>query len=1206
MAVKWTTEQQKVIDIRNRNLLVSAAAGSGKTAVLVERIITRLIKDASSIGVDELLVVTYTEAAAAEMKERIGIALEKALEEYPESGHLKKQAALMHTAKIMTIHSFCLSVIKEYFHTIDLDPGFRVAEEGELKLLKADVLKQLLEDKYEEGSPEFLQFVESFATGRDDTKLEEMILRLYEYSGAYPDAESWLDACAQSYQNALEEDSPFMTRLLTYIKNCIRDMVVDMEYASELCESADGPAAYSNTISKDREIVNPLLGAESYEDFYQGFASLEKWPRLATNRDKTVDPDKVEKVKDLRDGWKDAIKDMRNAYFSQPLEEQKQDMELCYPVVKMLVQLVKAFAKAFSEKKAEKNMIDFHDMEQFALQILTRKENGIFEPSEVAKEYQQQFAEVMVDEYQDSNLLQETIIMSVSRMTRGENNVFMVGDVKQSIYRFRLSRPELFMEKYDTYSTEEGACQRIDLHKNFRSRAEVLDATNAIFEQIMTKALGGITYDENAALYVGADYQEMPGNKTEILVFDTDSDMETAGKVSADEAKKLEARAIAEKIHILMEEQQVWDKELETFRTIEYKDIVLLSRSLKGYTDVVTKVFAEEGIPVFAESQEGYFETLEIRWILDYLRMLDNYRQDIPLAAVLKSPFGKCTNEELAQVRRGWENVSFHEAVLRTVGIGWNEGSKEQMVHPIPEETTQKLKHIFTQMEGFRKIVPYTSIQDLLYKILKETGYQDYVSAMPGGEQRAANLDMLLVKAKTFEKTSYKGLFHFVRYMDQIKKYELDTGEAGIFNEQMDAVRLMSIHKSKGLEFPVVIVCGMGKRFNTQDIRGSVVLHPDLGIGIDAIDVERRTKAATLLKKVIQNESKLENLGEELRVLYVAMTRAKEKLILVGTFAKTQERVSGFADVQKNEDGALTFSRLTGANCYFDWVLPAAATISEKLIKLNIVTLDDVVSSEIVREEEDIFEKEIFLRAIEAESGNETLKERLRLQLEYQYPYKEEQLKLKYSVSELKKRAMFVEEEDQAEQLIQEEQLFVPDFIAKEEVLTGASRGSAYHKVMELLDFANDYDAERLCAQIEVWKSEGYLENEMVECIKTEDILQFLSSDAGKRMHESAKNGKLFKEQPFVMGVDAKTIYPESESKELVLIQGIIDVFWEEEDELVVLDYKTDKVWKAQQLVEKYQEQLHLYGKALHQMTGKAVKEKIIYSFTLREEIGLE
>lgn len=1233
MGVQWTKEQQEVINLRDKNILVSAAAGSGKTAVLVERIITRLTKDAKPIDVDRLLIVTYTDAAASEMRERIGAAIEKALKEDPGNAHLKKQEALIHTAKITTIHSFCLSVIREYFHTIDLDPGFRIAEEGELKLLKQDVMRDLLEAKYEEGSEEFLRFVETFATGREDTKLEEMIGQLYDFAGSYPEPDAWLDACAAVYAGDMEEDAAYMQRVMAYIRACLENVDQDMQDALTVCEGTDGPASYIKTVTDDREILAPLLEAEDYEAMYQAFVLMRAWGRLAPQKTETdAEERKKEQVKRYREGWKKTIGDIKDNFFFQNPEEMKADMQMCRPVLEMLVELVKEFQKSFADKKAEKNLIDFRDMEQFALKILTRKEEGQLVPSEVAKEYQDLFEEVMIDEYQDSNLIQEAILTSVSRISRGEYNLFMVGDVKQSIYRFRLSRPELFMEKFDTYSTADGEQRRIDLHKNFRSRAEVLETANAIFRQIMTRKLGKITYDDNAALYVGASYPEMPGNETEILVIDTDvdEDEESGRSVSAgkETVRELEARAVAERIHGLMESQKVWDGKLGEFRPVRYSDIVILTRSLAGWTDVFTQVLNREGIPAFAGSKEGYFSTLEIGWMMDYLRVLDNFRQDLPLSAVLKSPFGECTNEDLALVREAYPERTFSEAVLRAAGMCEEELSEEAGAATIPAQLREKLGGIFAQLESFRARVPYTAIHDLLWEILQETGYGNYVAAMPGGEQRLANLEMLLTRAKAFESTSYKGLFHFVRYIEQLRKYDVDYGEAGIYDEQTNAVRIMSIHKSKGLEFPVVIVAGMGKRFNTQDIRNSVVIHPELGLGIDAVDVERRTKCPTILKKVIQTETGLENLGEELRVLYVAMTRAKEKMILTGSVSGAVKKLEACgsecresgevicAGKQGTKPGAMAFTGLTGARTYFDWILPAVCKLSaDEPVRMEVIGLSRLAQEETVREAADVLEKEVFLGGI-CEPGNpmaeedQAFAERLQEQFSYSYPYEgEEQLKLKYTVSELKKRASMPDDaEDIGALLVEEEDVIplIPKFLQEEEELSGASRGSAYHKLLELLDFAQEYDKEKLQKAIEEFQAEGFLSGEMAECIRISDILHFLESNAGRRMHRAALEGRLHKEQPFVFGVDAGEIYKDSDSEELVLIQGIIDVYFEEEDGLVVLDYKTDKVHDGSELVEKYQEQLHLYGRALEQMTQKKVTGKIIYSFALAEEIELE
>lgn len=1197
MAVVWTEEQQKVIDLRNRNILVSAAAGSGKTAVLVERIISRLTRENPPLDVDRLLIMTFTDAAAAEMKERIGLAIEKALEEEPLNEHLKKQSVLIRTAKIMTIHSFCSSVIREYFHTIDLDPGFRVAEEGELKLLKQEVMKELLETHYENGDEQFFRFVENFATGKDDSALEKYILQMYEFAESYPIPEQWLESCVTVYENGMNDDSEFGKRLTGYLQNCFKDIANDMDHALDICREAGGPYMYEKTIEADKELLHPVFSADSFEAYYQIFSKIGKWDRMAANRDSQVDKGMAEYVKELRAKWKDEVESMKEKFFFQSPEAMNEDLKYCYPVMRVLIDLTKEFREKFADKKAERNMIDFGDMEHFAIRILTKNENGKLVPSDVAKELQDKYEEVMVDEYQDSNLVQETILTSVSRMSRGENNIFMVGDVKQSIYRFRLSRPELFMEKFDTYSIEGGTCQRVDLHKNFRSRAEVIDFVNAVFFKIMKKEVGNVCYDKKAALNVGADYETVQENETEVLVIDTDLEEEVRGQNQLN-ARELEAKVVAERIHKLMKTQKVWDKHLEKMRNVKYSDIVILTRSLKGWSDVFVRILKQEGIPAYADSKEGYFGTLEIGWMMDYLKVLDNFRQDLPLTSVLKSPFGKCTNEELALVRTIYPDIPFHEAVLQVAGIDTGLKKEEKAV---PEEVGVKIKRIFAQLLEFRRRISYTSIHELLWEIMEETGYREEIAAMPGGEQRAANLALLIVKAKAFEATSYKGLFHFVRYVEQMKEYDIDYGEADILGEATNAVRVMSIHKSKGLEFPVVIVGGMGKGFNMQDMTGELVVHPDLGAGIRAVDVENRTVMSTIVRNLIQTETLMENLGEELRVLYVALTRAKEKLILTGTLKKASEKLETYQGRCREED-SMSFLELIRGKRFFDWILPVVVSMQKKVpVKMEVVTFNDVVLSEIEREE---MQRE----TVFADKVDEKFQKQIQEQFSFRYPFEEEaHMKLKYTVSELKKSAALSGSEvETGETLIHEEEKIIPAFLKQEEHLTGASRGSAYHKVLELLDFAKEYDDRILAEELEHLEEQGYLSREMKECIYRKDILQFLQSNVGRRMHEAACKKRLYKEQPFVFGIDAKEMYPETNTEELILIQGIIDVYFEEEDGLVVLDYKTDKVKAGTELVEKYQEQLELYGRALEQMTLKKVKEKIIYSFTLKEEIMLK
>ena len=821
-------------------------------------------------------------------------------------------------------------------------------------------------------------------------------------------------------------------------------------------------------------------------------------------------------------------------------------------------------------------------------------------PSPIAKEYQRQFVEIMIDEYQDSNLIQEALLTSVSTIWEDKYNIFMVGDVKQSIYRFRLSRPEIFMDKYNTYDKSESKKQRIDLHKNFRSRKEVLDSVNFIFRQIMTENLGGIDYDDDAALNVGADYKKTGENATEVLVVDTDIRDNDHKKVKGINEREIEARAIAGKIRSMMEDNfRVTDKESGKLRPLQYRDIVILTRSSRGFSDVFVEILGQEGIPAFAGTKEGYFATQEIGVLLDYLRVLDNARQDLPLTAVLTSPIGGCSTKELALIRSSCPEEPFYETVRRYRAEGTE------------EELRDKLENCLSVMEKIREIVPYTPMHELLQRVLDDTGYAMYMSAMPGGIQRKANIDMLMEKAKAFESTSYKGLFHFVRYMEQLQKYEVDYGEANVEEEQADTVRLMTIHKSKGLEFPVVFVAGMGKRFNMQDINSRVVLNSKFGVGLEVVDLKQRTKRASLLKKTIRQEEKLDSLGEELRVLYVAYTRAKEKLIITGTMSNLEKKQAEYESVQEESDMKFDFLRLSKATTYWDFVLPAVLRAPRSVpLRLKVLNMYDIIAGQAETQVKSQIERSVLEDWDTERVYDEEMHENLRNQFAYRYPHENSQTrKLKFSVSELKKRIYLQEsgEMEDSEQLYEETELqpILPKFMEEEVPLTGASRGTAYHRALELLNFAEDYDTEKLKNCLRKFTEDGKMTDEMRKAVCIRDFLKFLQTDSGKRMQACAKQNRLFKEQPFVLGVPATDLWKEEEEGELVLVQGIIDVYFEEEDGLVVLDYKTDRVRESRELVERYHGQLDYYARALEQATGKTVKEKIIYSFTLGEEIHL-
>lgn len=1262
MGVSWTTEQQQVIDLRNRNILVSAAAGSGKTAVLVERIVKIITDKNHPVDIDHLLIVTFTNAAAAEMRERIGNAIEKALDEQPGNEHLLRQLTLIHNAQITTIDSFCLYVVRNHFHEIDLEPNFRIGDEGELKLLREDVLGRVLEQNYEEPSEAFSDFVEGYASGRTDAALNEMILQLYEFSRSYPWPEKWLDSFVGIYriENREELDrAEWLAPLTQNIRFVLKDCEQLLKQALAVTQQDDGPDMYEKAVRSDLEKYESLSKLTSFCELSNELSDI-KYDRLASSRGFEGDPDKLELVKSLREQAKDVVKKLCRQYFFCSPEMMIGQLERTEPMLEEVVRLTKQFADEFAAAKRRKNLVDFHDVEHFALQILVDEETE--KAKKTAEEFRDTFEEIMIDEYQDSNEVQETLLCSISREERGENNIFMVGDVKQSIYRFRLARPELFMKKYDSYSLEESTTQRIDLHKNFRSREEVLTCTNDIFYKIMARSLGNVEYDAEAALYPGASYPVSADFIPEILL--ADSNDELLEDTELTDKKTLEAKIVAEEIKHLMKTQQVTDKAAGTLRAAHYSDIVILLRSLSGWADSLVEVLNGNGIPAHTVSSTGYFSTVEVQTVLSMLRLLDNPRQDIPMAAVLRSPMAGLTDEELAVLRLEDGSVPFHEAVLELAeGLYEEDGQKEisdseadrkqgrnadeKTENHIEITAHRKLLKFYKKYKQLRQLVPDTPIHELIEIILRETGYGHYVAAMPAGNRRTANLNMLLEKAAAYEKTSYKGLFHFVRYIDELQKYDVDFGEADMVGENEDVVRIMSIHKSKGLEFPIVIVSGMGKNFNKQDTRSKMVLHPELGIGLDYMDGKKRIKSPTIAKKAIAKQIELENLGEELRVLYVALTRAKEKLILTGTLKDAAEKLEFFrqqANLSKAADRPLSYLTREGASGYLDWILPAVLSYGDKypvrIVEAAELVLDEVENQ--LEQNEDLTE-----RIEEIEAADTQLVGQLKQRFLQRYPYQVDVLrKNKYSVSELKHRAMrekFEAEQEETVPAFLEEPVTptIPLFIQREESVEqetpnrGALRGTAVHRVMECYDFASEKSVHE---QMEAMEKEEKITADMSALVKEQIVADFVSSETGRRMALAQRGGALYRERPFVMGFteeelenygfgvgsntdSCENIYEKTDSdqekeeqkkvrheEDLTLIQGIIDVFWIEKDGIVLLDYKTDRVQQAKELIDRYATQLKLYADALERVFAARklkVKEILIYSFSLEQLITL-
>ena len=1262
MGVSWTTEQQQVIDLRNRNILVSAAAGSGKTAVLVERIVKIITDKNHPVDIDHLLIVTFTNAAAAEMRERIGNAIEKALDEQPGDEHLLRQLTLIHNAQITTIDSFCLYVVRNHFHEIDLEPNFRIGDEGELKLLREDVLGRVLEQNYEEPSEAFSDFVEGYASGRTDAALNEMILQLYEFSRSYPWPEKWLDSFVGAYRIETREEldrAEWLAPLTENICFVLKDCEQLLKQALAITQQDDGPDMYEKAVQSDLEKYEGLSRLTSFCEL-SGALSDIKYDRLASSRGFEGDPDKLELVKSLREQAKDVVKKLCRQYFFCSPEMMIEQLERTEPMLEEVVRLTKQFADEFAAAKRRKNLVDFHDVEHFALQILVDEETE--KAKKTAEEFRDTFEEIMIDEYQDSNEVQETLLRSISREERGENNIFMVGDVKQSIYRFRLARPELFMKKYDSYSLEESTTQRIDLHKNFRSREEVLTCTNDIFYKIMARSLGNVEYDAEAALYPGASYPVSADFIPEILL--ADSNDELLEDTELTDKKTLEAKIVAEEIKHLMKTQPVTDKAAGTLRAARYSDIVILLRSLSGWADSLVEVLNENGIPAHTVSSTGYFSTVEVQTVLSMLRLLDNPRQDIPMAAVLRSPMAGLTDEELAVLRLEDGSVPFHEAVLELAeGLYEEDGQKEisdseadrkqgrnadeKTENHIEITAHRKLLKFYKKYKQLRQLVPDTPIHELIEIILRETGYGHYVAAMPAGNRRTANLNMLLEKAAAYEKTSYKGLFHFVRYIDELQKYDVDFGEADMVGENEDVVRIMSIHKSKGLEFPIVIVSGMGKNFNKQDTRSKMVLHPELGIGLDYMDGKKRIKSPTIAKKAIAKQIDLENLGEELRVLYVALTRAKEKLILTGTLKDAPEKLEFFrqqANLSKAADRPLSYLTREGASGYLDWILPAVLSYGDKypvrIVEAAELVLDEVENQ--LEQNEDLTE-----RIGEIKAADPQLVGQLKQRFSQRYPYQVDVLrKNKYSVSELKHRAMrekFEAEQEETIPAFLEEPVTptIPLFIQRQGSVEqetpnrGALRGTAVHRVMECYDFASEKSVHE---QMEAMEKEEKITADMRALVKEQIVADFVSSETGRRMALAQRGGALYREKPFVMGFteeelenygfgvgsntdSCENIYEKTDSdqekeeqqkvrheEDLTLIQGIIDVFWIEKDGIVLLDYKTDRVQQTKELIDRYETQLKLYADALERVFAARklkVKEILIYSFFLEQLITL-
>lgn len=1273
MGMKFTPEQQRVIELHNSNILVSAAAGSGKTAVLVERIIRMICDGEHPADIDRLLIVTFTNAAAAEMRERIAAGITARLEADPGNEHIQKQSALLHNAQITTIDSFSLFLIRNHFNEIGLDPDFRVADEGEIKLLQQEVLAQLLEDAYAgqfvpEAPEQFHACVEYFCPGGRESVLEQHILNLSRYAGSFPWPAEWLEERKNDYAAGDMEalvHSDYGQYLTERVNRTVEGCLEKLREVKRLCELPDGPYMYGELTEAEIEQLERLTSCKDLEEQAAKIPAVT-FARLPSKKDDSVDPAKRELAKAIRNSVKDTLSDLSESYFKTPLELAVEQGKACREPLRMLLDLVLEFDRRLLAAKQERHLIDFSDMEHYALQILLKREkveesDGTgtdrtetkyrIVPSDVAMEYRQYFQEILIDEYQDSNLVQEYLLSAISGEEEGRYNRFMVGDVKQSIYKFRLARPELFLEKYDTYQ-ETGDLCRIDLAKNFRSRVQVVDAVNDVFSRIMSREIGGIAYDDKAALYPGATYPaaEDPAYGSEALLIRKpekgereesgigEQHTEGAGVlVDYDNVRQLEALAIAARIKQLKGSLKVMEKSTGELRPVRYSDMVILLRTTSGWDEEFKKILEQQGIPVYITSKTGYFGALEVQELLQFLRVLDNPRQDIPLFGVMQSVFGGFTQEEIAQIRSGGEGhsrkrMTLYEALKEVAQSGRTveEGEEISAGESAGEEAelSQKADTFLQRIGHYRDLTPFTSIRDLLQRILDDYDYLNYVTALPAGSKRRANVEMLLTKASAFEKTSYFGLFHFIRYMEQLEKYDVDYGEADTLDENADVVRIMSIHKSKGLEFPVVFVSGLSKRFNMQDANQSLIVDMDLGVAVDYVDSVRRIKNKTLRRAVLSAKMKEDNLAEELRVLYVALTRAREKLILTAVLDKADEK---WELTQMTGQERLTYLDFCEAGSYMDFLLPI---LPQTGIAVKTLRTEDLAVEEL-REQLRMGDRREQLRLIACGettlTGDPEENERklmyLRERFAYQYPHPGlQKLYTKTTVSELKIAAM-AEKDEAAFHTFEEKEVvpYIPGFRREQEKVSGAVRGNAFHRTMELLDFMyvfvesglfekcpGDYETYRKRLDAERLKNrlEEFLQRETISLRLTEEyakavslpkILNFLEQELAYRMWRAQEQGLLYREQPFVLGIDAKRLDPDLPEGEKVLIQGIIDVFFIEDGEIVLLDYKTDVIDSLEALWNRYNVQIQYYEEALTKLMQMPVKERILYSFYLEK-----
>ncbi len=1223
--MEWTKEQKQAIYEQGSNILVAAAAGSGKTAVLVERIINKIINE--KVDIDKILVVTFTNAAASEMRERVLDAIYKKLEE-GQNPELQKQITLLNKASICTIDSFCLDIIKNNFYELDISPNFRIGDNAEIELLKQEVLEEIFEKKYIEENKEFAKLIETYTSYRDDTPLKELILRIYTYMQSNPFPQKWLQENISKFSiKDLEQDFSqtewgkiLLKDLEEELVDCIQILKEEEKNLSKNIELEE----YKRIIINDREQLELIkANLEGWDKTYQLGKNIEyiKWPKSTK-----ITSEEKDKAKKSRDTVKGKIAKKLIQFTSK---EANQDIYEMYGILEKLEKLIIEFTEEFQKIKKEKNILDFNDIEHYALNILVKEEKGRIEQTEVAKKYQNKFVEIAIDEYQDSNLLQEYILTSISN----NKNIFMVGDVKQSIYKFRQARPDLFYNKYISYKLKEEKKEdddlKIQLFKNFRSRTNILKFTNIIFENIMTEQPWEIEYNKEEYLNLGADYKDNGQDlKIEIKIIDTktekveekktdttkqleDNEKKEINNIKEDEQEEndekehiedieIEARYVAKKIKEIMDSgYQIYDIKKQQFRKIRYKDIAILLRSTKTSAPVYEKELIKLDIPVFSDSSTEYLETIEIQTIISLLKIIDNPLQDIPLVTVMRSNIGDFNDNELIQIRLCDKYDNFYNTILKA------------RIN-VDKQLRDKIDRFLNNLDKWREEQEYLSLDELIWKIYKDTGYYNYVGLMPNGKLHQANLKMLFERARQYEKASFKGLFNFINFIERVHTGSGDLGSAKIIGENEDVVRVMSIHKSKGLEFPVVFLANTGKEFNMMDLKENVLLHSELGIGAKYINYERQIEYNTLSKAAVASKLLEETIAEEMRILYVALTRAKEKLYITGIskrhnkkMEKMNELIERYNKINEKINPILVKKYIR----YIDWIMLVYLYNKEKTQEIctyEYILKDDIkfgIDNNKGKTEEDI----------KYDKVDSNMIEQIKQKLEYKYPDLElSKIQTKTSVSKIKKESQETEEYTVSEITKLEDikgkrktNFTKPKFLqnSDEQEITASQKGTLIHLCMQKLEIDKNYNEQEILKLIQTMKQKDIITQKEAESINISKIYNFTKSEIWQRMKNSKE---VQREKPFYINIPIKEIYKQ-ELEGDILVQGVIDLYFiDEQDKLVLVDYKTDYVDDEKELIKKYKIQLQIYKNALEQALERKVDEVKIYSTWRNKEINVE